>query len=64
MKIFIYILIVLGIALMSYNITLLDTSNIFEGDSKTALIGVIAPACAILLLLILLTSKKINDKRK
>lgn len=64
MKNFIYIIIAIAAGLLIYNATLIDYGNIFEGSSKTALIGVIAPACVILLMLILLTAKAIEKKQK
>ncbi len=56
------ILIVLALALMAYNVTMIDFENPFEGDSTVALIGILAPLCAIALLLIFRTSKKIERK--
>lgn len=64
MKYLIPICILLALALLAYNVTLLDFSNLFTGDSSIALIGVVACACAILLLLILRTSRKIAEKQK
>lgn len=56
------ILIVLAMALMAYNVTMVDFQNPLEGDSTVALIGILAPLCAIALLLIFRTSKKIQQK--
>lgn len=56
------ILIILAILLIAYNVTLLNFQNLLEGDSAIALIGIIASLCAIVLLLIYLTSKRIKDK--
>ncbi len=56
------ILILLALALMAYNVTIVDFQNPFEGDSTVALIGILAPLCAIALLLIFRTSKKIQQK--
>ncbi|MBD0779359.1 hypothetical protein HPE56_16290 [Maribacter sp. ANRC-HE7] len=61
-KTFIIILIVLGIILIGYNVTLVDFDNPIEGNSVIALIGILAALCAIVLLLIFLTSKKIQRK--
>ncbi len=55
------ILIVLAVALIGYNTTLLNFKNLLEGDSAIALIGILASLCAIVLLLIYSTSKKIED---
>lgn len=56
------ILIVLAVALIAYNVTLVNFENPFEGNSIIALIGIVASLCAIVLLLIFMTSKKIQDK--
>ena len=64
MKYFIYILLTLAIALMIYNGTLIDFSNPLQGDSKTAVIGVLAPLCVVVLLIILLLSRTIQQKVK
>ncbi len=64
MKIAIPAGILLALLLLIYNATLLDFSNLLEGESSIALIGVIACSCAILLLLILRTSRKIAEKNK
>lgn len=58
----IFIFILLAIGLVAYNVTLVDFKNPFEGDSTVALIGVIASLCAIVLLMIFLVSKRIQDK--
>ncbi|MEM9648626.1 MAG: hypothetical protein AAF969_09100 [Bacteroidota bacterium] len=63
-KTFTIILILVALGLIAYNITLVDFSNPFQGDSTIALIGVVAPLCAIVLLLIFATSKKIDKKLK
>ena len=64
MKIFQLILIVLALALAVYNATLINYDAPLQGDSTIALIGVVASLCAIVLLLILNISKKIQDKIK
>ena len=61
-KIVIVILIVLGLALIAYNVTLVDFEDPFQGNSIIALIGIVASLCAIALLLIYSTSKKIQRK--
>ena len=61
-KTVVIILIVLGIILIGYNVTILDFENPFEGDSIVALIGILAALCAIILLLIFITAKKIEKK--
>lgn len=62
MKIFTAILIFLATALIVFNVTLLDFSEPFKGNSGVALIGVGASFCAILILLIFRVSKKIEEK--
>lgn len=64
MKIFIYILMVFGIAIVSYNFTMLNFDALFTGDSSIALIGILAAGCVIVLLAILLASKAIEQKAK
>ena len=63
-KKFIAILIILAIALIAYNVTLVNFENVFEGDSGIALIGIAASLCAIVLLLVFVASKKIQDNSK
>lgn len=62
MKVLTYILIVIAFLLAAYNITLIDMQNPFEGDSFIAIVCIGAALCAIVLLLILLASKKIQEK--
>ena len=64
MKIFTNILIVIALALIVFNVTLLDFNNLFEGDSLVGLIGVTASFCAVLILLIFRMSKLIQEKSK
>ncbi|UII81387.1 hypothetical protein [Flagellimonas sp. CMM7] len=63
-KTFSIVLIFLALGLIAYNVTLVDFTNPFQGDSTIALIGIIASLCAIVLLLIFMTSKKIDKKLK
>ena len=62
MKIFTNILVFLAVALIIFNVTLLDYRNPFHGDSVVAFIGIAASFCAVLILLILKTAKKIEEK--
>ncbi|MDP2161089.1 MAG: hypothetical protein Q8K02_11440 [Flavobacterium sp.] len=64
MKILHYILFILAIALIVFNVTQLDFNNIFSNDSLIGLIGIVASFCAILILLIFRMSKSIEDKLK
>lgn len=58
------VLIILALALIAYNVTLVDFENPLQGDSTVALIGIVASLCAIVLMLIFMTSKKIDKKLK
>ena len=62
MKIFTNILVVLAIALIIFNISLLDFKNPLEGNSMIAIIGIAASFCAVLILLIFRMSKSIEEK--
>ena len=61
---FALILILLALGLIAYNVTLVDFENPIQGDSTIALIGIVASLCAIVLMLIFMTSKKIDKKLK
>jgi len=63
-KTFAIILIILALALIAYNVTLVDFESPLQGDSTIALIGILASLCAIVLMLIFMTSKKIDKKLK
>ncbi len=62
MKIFTNILVFLALALIIFNVTLLNFKDPFEGDSMVAFIGIAASFCAVLILLIFRMSKKIEEK--
>ena len=64
MKIFTSTLVVIALALIVFNITLLDFDHLFEGNSAIALIGIAASICAVCILLIFRMSKMIMDKTK
>ncbi len=64
MKIFRLILGLLALLLIVFNVTKLDYENPFEGDSMVAVICIVAALCALLLVLILNTSKRIQQKLK
>jgi hypothetical protein len=64
MKIVIYLLIIIAMGLIIYNITFLDFSNIFEGRSAVAAIGIMAALCAIVLLFIVQASRKFSNKKR
>ncbi len=56
------VFIIIAVGLIAYNVTLVDFGNPFEKNSTIALIGIVASLCAIVLLLIFVSSKKIQDK--
>lgn len=62
MKALIYSLIFIAVALIVYNSTFLDFQHIFSGDSKTALIGILASSIVVVLMIILLMSRAISKK--
>ncbi|MFD2517520.1 hypothetical protein [Salinimicrobium flavum] len=62
MKIFIYVLIALASGLIIYNFTFLDLENVMAGESATALIGILAASCVVVLMVILLMSRAISEK--
>ena len=64
MKIFTYTIIALAIVFIGINFTRLDFSNLLEGESLIALIGIIAIVCAVVILLIFKLSKSIEEKLK
>ncbi len=64
MRIAIPTFIVLAALLLIYNITQINFNAPLQGESTVALIGVIGSTCAIVLLLILLVSRKIAKKEK
>lgn len=64
MKIFIWILSAIAAGLIIFNATKLDFNALFEGESYTAVLAIIAGLCAIILLQILRISKKIETLSK
>ena len=58
----IYVFISIAIILIIYNATYLDFNNLLDGESKTAIISILAGACVIFLMLILKISRKIAAK--
>lgn len=64
MKYFIYALLVLSIIMAGFNFTQINFSAPFSKDSYVAVIAVLAALCVIALSLILLTSKRIEQKYK
>ena len=64
MKIFTLVLTVIAIGLIIFNGTKLNFNSLFEGESFTAIITIIAALCTIILLQILRISKKIETLQK
>ena len=64
MKVFTLILTVIALALIIFNATQINFEAPFEGDSYTAILTIIAGLCAVILLQILRTSKKIETLQK
>lgn len=62
MKLFTNILVILALALIIFNITLLDFEHPLQGNSMVAFIGIAASICAVLILLIFRMSKNIEEK--
>ena len=64
MKIALYIILGLASALLIFNFSKIDYAAPLDGNSSVAVISVLACLCAILLLVILLISRKIVEKKK
>lgn len=64
MKYVAYLIIILAFILGVFNATKLDFNALFKGESIVGLITILASLCAIVLMLILLTSKRIEEKVK
>lgn len=64
MRIFTYILTVIAIALIVYNLTLVDFNAPFEGDSMIAVITVICGLCAVVLLALIRIARRLEKKVK
>lgn len=64
MKIFSIVVIILAFALIVFNATQINYDAPLEGNSTVALIGIVSGFCAIVLMLIFLISKKIEEKTK
>lgn len=64
MKYFIYFIIVAAAGLGIFNASKININAPFEGESTVGLITVLASLCAIILMLILLVSRRIAQKVK
>lgn len=61
-RILYFVLLAVSLLLIAYNVTLVDFQQPFTGNSTIALIGIVASLCAIILLLIFVTSRKIKNR--
>ncbi|MBC3758151.1 hypothetical protein H7U19_07035 [Hyunsoonleella sp. SJ7] len=64
MKYVAYVIIVLALGLGIFNATKLDFDALLEGESMVGVITIICSLCAIMLMLILLISRRIEEKTK
>lgn len=64
MKVFTYIFLIASALMIILNITKLDFSNLFAGDSLIAMISILALACGITLILIVNKAKKVVSKSR
>ena len=64
MKKLIYVLGAIALVLMAFNLFQIDYADPFTGDSLVAIIGVVSGLCAVLLLVILLLAKKIQQRMR
>lgn len=62
MKYFIYTIILLALVFIGISVSVLDFSNLTAGDSGNALIVILASLCVIVLMGILLVSRRISKK--
>jgi len=64
MKTFIKIMIFISVIMLFFNISKVDTQDLLNDKSVIALIGIIASLSAIVILIILIISRKIHNKIK
>ena len=64
MKYFRFLLILIALILIIYNATILNFKALFQGDSQIALIGILASASVIVLVLILIQSERVKQRHK
>lgn len=64
MKYLTIIISIIALGLTIFNFTKVDFNAPFKGDSLVALITIVASLCVILMMLILRTSKRIEQKAK
>lgn len=64
MKVVTIVLSIIALGLILFNFTKVDFNAPFEGDSIIALITILASLCVIIMMAILRTSKRIEQKVK
>ena len=64
MKILTIVISIIAFGLIIFNFTKVDFEAPFKGESMIALITIVASLCVILMMLILRTSKRIEQKAK
>jgi len=62
MRAFTYVLSIIALALIAFNVSKLDFDNLFEGESMIAVITIVSGLCAIILLTIIRISRRIDKK--
>lgn len=62
MKYFIYFLMLFAVAMMVLSLSLIDFNNVFGEESQFGSIGFMASLIILVLLVILLASKKVKEK--
>nr|WP_322623167.1 hypothetical protein [uncultured Flavobacterium sp.] len=62
MKVFIYVLMGLTLALTVFNLTQVDYNNALEGNSFIALVCSLLSLCALFILLIFNSAKQLDNK--
>lgn len=62
MKYAVYTLLAICAVFFVFNLSLLDYNDLFSKESSQVLIGVFTSLCAIVLLLILMISRRIKEK--
>ena len=64
MKILTIVITIIAFSLIAFNISQVNLDAPFEGDSIVALITIVAALCAVLIMFILHTSKRIEQQVK
>ncbi len=64
MKYFLFVLMGLAVVTMVFNTTFLDFDNLFIGQSKIAIIAILASLCVLIIAWILLIAKVIEKREK